>query len=81
MAHSSPALYRYRVLVPFLAVHPEPAPTSKFVKLQPGSVVTTLNDLHEPGLVVVYDRSDALLVFARDLRELSELIGMESVSA
>jgi hypothetical protein len=72
---SSPVLYRYRVTIPFLAVHPEPEWRSKFVTLSAGMTISTANDLHEPGLVEVYSGSETLLVFARDLAERSEFIG------
>ena len=74
MPPSSPVLHSYRVVVPFLAVHAEPERMSRFVELSAGTTISTMNDLHEPGLVVIFRGTDAFLVFARDLLERSELV-------
>ena len=74
MITSSPVVHRYRVTEPFRAVHPESEKRSKFVTLPQGTVISTASDVYEPGLVKAYSGPDTILVFARDLRERSELI-------
>jgi hypothetical protein len=69
------AQQQVRVVLPLLAVRSDlDSSRSRFVEVRAGSVMTTVEDFDQPGLIHVRIGADDLLVFARDLSERTEAV-------
>jgi hypothetical protein len=64
-------MVRLRVSNPFVAVQYQNE-KSTFCTLPVGSIITTGDDLWQPGLVHISFRGQELLAFARDIKEHTE---------